>query len=303
MDLTDRFFGKGTPELGGPPIANPSLTEPPAFALLFGSPLDFQADALTLALRDYHPELASATAELMPAPQPPGEAASQAIMGLVGWGRHVVKVVGFGKPMPAKTVEQCVRPAHYDSSIKNEAYQHTSHVLLFYAGYEPDPLEQYVALSAVGAALTRFGAVAVLNERACTSVPAVVLLPHEEDQGDTLAALRALPIPFLYAGFVKLEIEGEPKLWMRTYGCHTFRLPDLAFQAEGHHQGTATFNLFANMLAYLRESGKSFTPGDTMNVGEGMFLRLRARTPEEWYLDSPGEMFVAEKIASDEANK
>src|SRR6516162_5250923 len=107
MDLTDRFFGKGTPELGGPPIANPRLTEPPAFALLFSSALDFQADALTLALREYHPELASATAELMPAPQPPGEAASQAIMGLVGWGRHVVKLVGFGKPMPAPTLEQC----------------------------------------------------------------------------------------------------------------------------------------------------------------------------------------------------
>ncbi len=305
MDLADRFFGKGTPQLGGPPVANPLLQTPPAFSLLFPSPPELEADALTLALRGFHPELASATAELLTVTPEPGDTSgsSPTMMGLVGWGRHVVKLVAFGCPAPASAVEQCVQPAHYDPSIKDEATRHTAHVVLFYAGYETDPLEQHVAIAAVGAALARFGAVVVLNETARTSVPAMVLEPHEEDNGDTLAALRTLPLPFLYAGFVKLEVEGESGLWMRTYGCHALKLPDLAFRAEGHHQGTATFNLFANMLVYLRESGKAFNPGDSMNVGEGMFLRLRARTMEEWFLESEGEMLVAERIAPEEANK
>jgi hypothetical protein len=304
MELMDRFFGRGLAEPGGPPVANARLSSPPAFAVLFPGEPALDAAALTRALRDYHPELAAATAELLPVPEPAraGYEARHTVLGLIGWGRHVVKLVSFPNPMPAGVVERCVRPAHYDPELKQQAYDHRGHVLLFYAGYDPDPLEQHVALAVVAAVLALFGGVVVLNETGGTSVPAAALLPHEEDNGDTLAALRALPLPFLYVGFVKLEVEGEPGVWMRTYGCHAFRLTDLAFRAEGHHQGTATFNLFANMLAYLRESTRTFAPGDTVNVGADLFLRLRARTPDEWFLDSPGEILVVEPIRPEEAD-
>lgn len=303
MEFTDRFFGKGTPQPGGPPVANARLQNPPTFTLLFTEPLDLTADALTLALRDFHPTLAGATAELLAVP-PSGDPNddSPAFMGLIGWDRHVVKVVGFNAPLPPSELDRCVQPAHYAPEIKEQAAGHTAHVVLFYAGYERDPFEQFVALAAAAAGVTRFGALVVLNENARTSVPAIVLLPHEEDNGDTLSALRALPIPFIYAGFVKLEIEGDDALWMRTYGCPALNLPDFGFRAAGHEQGTATFNLFSNLLAYLRESGKGFAPGDTMNVGEGLFLRIRARTTDEWFLESDGEMLVVEPIREDEVN-
>ena len=131
-------------------------------------------------------------------------------------------------------------------------------------------------------------------------MPAPALLPHEEDGGDTLRAMRALPLPFLYAGFVKIEADGEPGVWMRTYGCHAFALPDLATWADGNHHGTATFNLFANMLAYLRESGQSFVAGDTIRAGEGLFLRMREPKPTEWFLETEGRILVAEPVAAEE---
>ena len=205
--------------------------------------------------------------------------------------------------MAAEAVETCVRPSHYDAELKDEAYRHASHVVLFYAGYETDVLEQYVALAAAAAALARFGAVVVLNETAHISVPAVTFLPHEEDNGDTLAAMRAIPLPYIYAGFVKIEVDGEPGVWMRTYGCHQFRLPDLAFLAEGHHEGTNTFGLFSNMLLYLRTTDKSFVPGDSMGIGNGEFYRFRVRTPEEWFLESKGDVLVVERINSDEMDE
>ena len=99
MDLKDRFFGKGTPEPGGLPVANLAWPDPPSLQLLFAAPLELDADALTLALRDYHSELAQATVELVrmpaPPPMPGGVASPPGILGLIGWGRHVVKVVGF----------------------------------------------------------------------------------------------------------------------------------------------------------------------------------------------------------------
>ena len=220
-----------------------------------------------------------------------------AIMGLVAWGPHVLKLVAFGHPMPENVVRMCVQPAHFGPEFKEVAYRHQAHVMLYYNGYDQDPLEQYVALAAVSGVLTMFGAVFTLNEHARTAVPAPVLMPHEEDNGNMLAALRGLPLPLIYCGFVKLEIDGQPGVWMRTYGAHRFGLPDLANHAERHEFAKFAFELFGNALSYLRSSGHQFAVGHTMQVGDDLFLRLRARAQAEWYLASEGEMLVADRVA------
>ncbi len=296
----DRFFGRGVPTPGGVPVANPALERPLGLQLLFDAPLDLDADGLTLALRNFHPELAAATAELADvADTPPGTAeAPPAVMGLAGWGRHVVKLIGFDAPMPREPVEACVRPAHIAAELKEQAYAHAAHVLLYYAGYEPDPWEQYVALASVGAALARFGAGLVMNEPARAAIPAAALLPHDDDPGDALESLRNLPVPLLYGGFVKVEVEGTPGVWMRTFGNPLLNLPDLAHLAPGHEAGSAVFEIFDHVLAYLRDSGKELIPGDTLAVGEGVVFRLRERTPDEWFLESDGDMLVAEVEAA-----
>lgn len=301
-DLLDRFFGKGVPRIGGPAVANPRLADPVGLQCLFDIPLDLPAEGLQAAVRDYHPELADATVELFPVPPgaTPG-ALEPALMGLVAWGAHVVKVVAFASPMPADAVRACVQPAHFAPEYKEIAYRHQAHVMLYYAGYDQNPLEQYVALAAVAGVLTMFGAVFTLNETGRTAVPAPVLMPHEEDGGNMLAALRGLPLPLIYCGFVKLEVEGQEGVWMRTYGCHRFGLPDLAVHAADHGFARFAFELFGNALAYLRTSGQRFAPGHTMQVGDDLFLRLRARTPDEWYLDSEGEMLVGDRVAGLEA--
>lgn len=288
------------------PVANPLLTDPPSLQLLFPAPLEVSGEDVTRSLRDYHADLAQATAELLRLPAPPplpeGTGGPPALIGLIGWSRHVVKVVGFDAPMPASVLDRSVQPAHYDPQLKEAAYQHAAHVLLYYAGYESDVLEQHVALSVAAGVLARFGALVTLNEEARTSVPAQALLPHEEDGGDTIRALRELPLPFLFVGFLKLEVEGEPGVWMQTFGSHAFGLPDLAMRAEGHEQGTATFNLFSHMLSYLRESGQTFVTGDTIQAGEGRFLRIRDRTAPEAFLESSGRLLVVESISAEEAN-
>jgi len=300
MALKDRFFGKGTPEPGGLPVANLAIADPPSFQLLFPAPLDLDADALTLALRDYHPEMAQATAELVRVPAPPpipgGTAGPPGIMGLIGWGKHVVKVVGFDAPMPTSVLDRAVRVAHYDSSFKEAAYQHAAHVLLYYAGYETDVLEQFTALAAASAALARFNAIVTLNENARTSVPAPALLPHEEDGGDTLRSMRTLPLLFLYAGMVVIEPEGEEGVWVRTFGCPAFSLPDLAIRPGPGDQGPELFQLLNNILAHMREAGQLFLPGDQLQAGPGRSLRVREPAAHEWFLerDREGRLLVLE---------
>jgi hypothetical protein len=298
MDLKDRFFGKGSPEAGGLPVANLSWQDPPSFQLLYPAPLELDASALTQTLRDYHRDLADATAELIhvPAPPPmPGETTSSppGVMGLAGWGRHVVKIVGFDAPMSASVLDRTVRVAHYPTELKDAAYRHEAHVLLHYAGYESDVLEQHVALAATAAALARFGALVTMNQTARTSIPSPALLPHEEDAGDTLKAMRELPLLFLYAGMVAIEPENEPGYWVRTYGCPTFSLPDLAIRPGPDENGEALFHLLGNLLAHMREAGQIFFPGDSLQAG-GRLLRVRDPGPDEWFLRSKGRILVLE---------
>jgi hypothetical protein len=305
MELLERFFGRGQHRDGDLPVANPLLVDPPSVQVLFNThPLVLPAERIQADLRAYHPELVAATVELakLPAQGSPADAlgSPSAVVGLLAWGDHVIKLVGFDAPMPASAVERCVTPAHYSADIKQQAYRHTTHVLLYYAGYNSDPLEQYVALVVATAALVPYGAIVALNEQARTSVPAWVFLPSEEDRGDTLSAMRSLPLPFFYAGFVKLEVAGEEGVWMRTYGCHNFNLPDLAMRTEGHHRGSATFNLFSSMLDYLRYEKQTFVAGDTIGTSEGDYLRLRLRNADEWFLDGNEPLFVLEPLPPEE---
>jgi len=304
MDLIERFGGQRDPEAPfGELVANPEITKPISYQLLLMGGLDLDADTVTKAIRSYHPTLHTARAELLELTRQEVSAdEARSIVGLAGWGNHVIKLVGFESPIPQNVFDACVRPAHFSEQLKTVAKEHRSHVILYYAGYAADPLEQYVAMTVVAAALARAGGILLLNESARCAFPAEALWADEADQ-DSLETLRAMPIPLLYGGFVKIEIEDEPGVWMRTFGNRHLKLPDLALKAEGHHQGSETFDMFANMLAYLRESGAEFAPGHTMQIGEDVYLRLREPAEAEWYLESDGQMLVAEKISSAEINR
>ena len=305
MSLIERFFGQPDSENPRPDelIANPAIESPVSLQLVFPDALDLDADALTQALRSYSPEMASARAELLETTEAPAtDESAPGTIGLAGWGPHVVKLIGINGPLPAEVYDRCVQPAHFGPELKEEARGNRSHILLYYAGHETDALEQFVALAAVAAAVARFGALLVLNESAHTAIPTAALLPTEDGE-DMLPQLRTLPIPFLYGGFVKIEAADVPGVWMRTFGCHLLGLPDFAMHTEGHHRGQQTFELFGNLLSYLRNSGAHFADGHTMQVGDDLYLRVRAPSEDEEFLENEGEMFVVETIQADQINR
>src|SRR4051812_26031767 len=107
-DFLSRFFGRSRPTPGGPPVANTHIEHPPSLQVVFDAIPELDADALTLALRTYHPELAAASAELFASPrvaEPGDDDAPPDVYGLFGWGRHVVKLIGFNAPMPKDVLE------------------------------------------------------------------------------------------------------------------------------------------------------------------------------------------------------
>lgn len=289
-----------TPDFAQRFSASPGNDAPLSLQLLYPTTLDLDPDGLAVILRDYHHDLASVSVEFIPVSQHPeaGELVSAdgppaSLVGLIEWGSHRIRLAGFDAPMPYGPIRTCVEPAAMAPEIKADAIAHAAHVLLYYAGEHPEILERYVALGVVAGALARFGAIVTLNEEARSAIPAFDLIPADgEDLFDTL---RKLPLPYLFAGFVKLDVGDEHRPWARTFAAHRFGLPDLARHLAGHHETSDTFHLFSGILAYLHQSGEKFLPGDSLDLGDRR-LSLRSPTEEEWYLEGTGEMLVIEPL-------
>ncbi|MDC7224444.1 MAG: DUF4261 domain-containing protein [Spirochaetales bacterium] len=296
MSIFSRFFG-GKEESQSPSItANEELSRSVSLQLLMDVNGFPPFSEIETALRAYHPSLGQARCEVDPALAKEG-----CMFGLIGWGNHVIKLIGFNRPMPEEVVEKCVAPAHYPAEMKERARAHQAHILMYYAGYEESPLEQYVALSAVAGAMSGLGASIVFNEAAHTSLPSAIL-SGKEVEGDILELIRTIPLAMLFCGFVKYNME-EGGVWMRTYGAHLLDLPDFAAFAADHNEGQRFFDIFDNVYNYLRSSGARLEAGHTMQIGNEEFLKCRSRTQEEYFLESEGEMLVTEIIRKEDINR
>ena len=302
MTFFDRFSGRAAAAPGELAAAPDGAETPQGLQLLFPERLDLDPEALAVFLREYHPDMAAAAAELVRVADHPAagklvsaDGPPASVVGLLGWGNHVLKLAGFDAPMPYGPVETCVVPAMMPPEIKADAKHHAAHVLLYYAGTHPDPLERWVALAAAAGALARFGAVAVLNEEARAAAPAFDLIPEGDD--DSLQTLRTLPLPYLFGGFLKMDAGDPGRPWVRTFANHRLGLPNLAYHLSGHPETSRAFKLFAGMLGYLRQMGETFAAGDALDLGDGTKLRLREPADHEWFLESEGTMLVVEPLA------
>ena len=299
MSLIDRFFGRRAPEEITPArlVANPQLQRALSLQVLFSQRPSLDSAELTRALRSFDRATSAGRCEI------DGDLAREGqTYGLAGWARHVIRMLGFDAPMPAEAVEACIAPAHYAMDLKQQARQHRGHVMLYYAGYDASPLEQYVALAAMAAIIGRQGGLVVLNESARTSLPTSFLADIGANR-KSIDLLRELPLPYLYCGFVKHEVEDVPGVWMRTYGAPLLGLPDLAAHADGHHEGQRYFDFFESVFRYVLESGARLSRGHTMEIGKNAYMRLRAPKLDESFLVRSGELFVMEIIGADQINR
>ncbi|PWK27721.1 DUF4261 domain-containing protein [Pseudomonas sp. OV226] len=294
FSFISKFFGRKTDQAYAALVAEPSISPRLSLAIVFSGPLLIDVASLTTALQAYHPTMRGARVETDPE--------ITQIVGLAGWNDHVVQIIGFDAPYPPDALEACVTPAHYGQDIKESARVTRSFAILYYAGRTTDPFDRYVALAAVAGAMAEQHGVAVLNEHARTSLPAGVF--HAAELGaDSLEVLREMPLNVFFCGFVKLEVEGEKGIWMRTYGADAFDLPDFAALAEGHDEGSWYSEIFNDVMSYMLENRTQLHAGETMQIDDDVFIRLRdAHEKELWLLDQ-APVLVIELISEAEINR
>ena len=277
-----RFSQAGLPR-SGPPAG---------LQLLLDRPVPTDQTAIAEAVRLFHAQLAMAEVELFDAsivPNPPelgGEGPPAKILALIQWGSHVVKIAGFDGPMPSGPLSRTLAHTLFvPDDLKTIAAKHVSHILFDYAGSDPDPTIRFASVAAIVGAFANFGGIVALNEEARGCIPAAALQPEDEGE-DIFEVLMKLPLPYLYAGFAKMELSDPPgMIWYRTFLNSRFGLPNLAI-AGMHADFTNVFQLFSALCNYLRDTQIEVKPGEKIRVDEDRYFVARSPTEAEWFLES-----------------
>lgn len=262
---------------------------PLSLQVLLTNQIPTDVKALTEAVRGYHTSMRLAEVEVLPP-----ESSESAWRASFTWGSHRVFCVGENKVIPREMVRGTLS-WFLSEEVLADVEAHVAHLILFYGGEDPNPLEQYVALAAISGMLSKFGAVATLNLTARSSFPSAVLLGQEAEE-DIFQLLRTLPLPALYCGFEAIGSGTNERVWLRTHGAERFGYANLAISADSDEDQEIYFDVFAGILTYCMESGGPLEPGDTLELDEELILRLRAPQPEETALLGEGIVLVCEWV-------
>jgi hypothetical protein len=288
MNIFSRLFGKKSKlqQADEALIENPNIQAPLALSIVFKGQFYLDQDNLLKQLRSIDSSMKNIRCQM------PYGKLDDGCYALFGWKNHVIKLIGINAPYPADVLEICVTPAHYSQDIKDQVRENDSYIILYYTGYEKNILEQYLALTRFAASFEPFNGLALINGKGHSSLPIKVIRQLATEKGGIEGLCHCLPM--FYCGFVKYEIENVKGVWMRTYGADAFGLPDFAVLANSHDEGVYYFDMFSNILQYLRDSGTTMASGDTMEVGDNKMMSLRTPRDDESFLKDEGYVLVVE---------
>jgi hypothetical protein len=241
-------------------------------------------------LRSFHPSLASVQIN-----ENESFSSPEGLLMVIQWDNHVVRLFGVDAPLPDTVIQSCVLPAFYDTSIKEQIFNHQAHLLLFHLNENVPVLEQYTALTIIAAALYSKGAIAILNESSNSSLPMQFLIAPNTEQ-DQLEYLRTLPLPLLYCGMATFQLEDTQIIWMRTYGAQKFGLSNLALQLTDQTQDINGLELFSDSLSYSLNTNKKPKPGDSSEHAGRLFIFRQPTANEYFLIDEENTTLVFELV-------
>ena len=186
------------------------------------------------------------------------------------FGNHLVEIIGIQAPVPKDVIERCILPSHWAADIKELMQSHRGNVVLCYAGSDPDPVEQYLALYKVAAGLRDDNVVGVLNEAAWSCHPAPII--EKLISPDLIQVCRDSPPLIFWTGF--LIIETDEGFWFFTKGYHLFGLRELVMFSEQPEGVQKVIEIFNELFYYFFFEKPEVQTGDVLGLNENQFFEF-----------------------------
>lgn len=222
-------------------------------------------------------------------------------VGTVAFDDHMIKLVGIGAPVPRQVLKKTVGVSHWSGAWEASIASHNAQILCIYEGQNPDPIEQYIALYKVAVGFQSPGMRAVINEAAWLCHPPAVL-SKSFNTADQLGKARQTVSLVYWTGFLKF-IKPTGGIWFTTKGNHLFGVCDFAYLGENHSEGSATFDMFYEIFNYAYQNKVPLNVGETLQIGNEVFLKFEAVSEYPEFLNSPNGTLVLTKISSSQNDK
>lgn len=216
-------------------------------------------------------------------------------LGRAAFGGHEVHIAGLALPLPPEVIDHTIMVSPWGAQTKAAMRLHRAHISLVYAGRDPDPIEQMIALYSLANALENEDLLGIVNINAWTAHPPADFLSIER-----ITQYRQV-VPFnLWIGYVRFYTDDQ-RYWLVTKGQHIFDVPDLAYDVQSGEDEEGVIKLFMNVFYYLYEQDVMVTAGDTLEIrGSGQTLQFSEVSELTDVLMGPsGTLVITKHNASD----
>lgn len=213
-------------------------------------------------------------------------------LGLIEFEDHQLQLFGLDIAVPQTTIEHTIGFSEWRTSDTDPMRQHTAHILCFYEGSNPDPVEQIIALYKVASCFLPLGLLGVLDETAWNCIPSsffeVIFKPGSLDR-----CREVIPMG-IWNNVVKVA-RPNGGIWICSKGNHRFGVQDFAYLGEMSDFDSIR-DTIASLFYYSVSSGITFTAGETAQIGDRVALRFSTPIEFQNFFDAPLGTLVIQKI-------
>ena len=272
--------------------------ERPSLILLLDDVVKFDSDAIAAKLSAIEPLRIEPKIKIEQGD--PREKDARNMLGEAEFDSHVVRMVGFGGPLPDEVQQKTIYVSAWKGPVLERLKNHKAHVMIFHESGGKDPTERFVALYKLAASMGGEQAAGVAIEPCWTCASDEAL--RDFTDAERLKLMSEATPPILFLGILPFKEADET--WVATKGAHLWAVPDLAME-KGELNNPEIFELLHQIFLYMKE-GNTVAPGHTMQRAEELFLKFSELPEDHQYADwlrGAEHTLLVERISEDEINK
>ncbi|MGB9688757.1 DUF4261 domain-containing protein [Thermogutta sp.] len=183
-------------------------------------------------------------------------------------GDTVAFILSEAEPIPEEDLEPACLSAWYWPDAQKAVKEHTAHLVVILPEPPQDPLERYIILTQITAALAQ------ITDSVAVFWPRALLVHKPEDFINSARQMGPGQFPLeLWVGFHG-EVDEDQTLTLFTRGMAAFSLPEIEVY-NTRQQPQFVYERVYNIAYYLLENGPVIHDGETVGMNEDERYKVR----------------------------
>lgn len=214
-------------------------------------------------------------------------------------GNEKFNLVGIDTSIPQEVYDYTINCAYGSKEDLDVMRQHNYHIIAYYKGKSTDQNVIYNSYEKLAYGFIEHDLVGMANNYSWNALTPNVIKGLVED--DRMTEMASTPAFMIWRNFVK--IPHNDKIWFVTKGNNLYGIYEYAFYGT-FEDSQEVYDMFEDIFNYEYSTKAMIISGNTMEIGEDVYLKFREVYELEDVLQGDGiGTLVIEKINSAETNR